>query len=153
MNLLGDGIVGIAQGCPATVPQAFLGAFRDLVGDALRDHLPLELAEGKQHVEHEHSHRRTGVESLRGRNEVDLVLVEDFPELVEVRQIAGDAVQLVGHHHVHLPGLHLLNERLHSGPFEVLSRISGIIQIQGCFPAFMEVNRNGVLADVALAFE
>ncbi len=145
--------MGISQGRPAAIPQALLGAFRDLVGDALHDHLPLELAEGKQHVEHEHSHPRAGVESLRGGNEVDLVLVEDFPELIEAVQVVGDAVELAGDDDIDIAGADFPKEGLHSGSFKGLSQVSRIIQIQSYFPAFMEVNRNGVLADIALAFE
>lgn len=60
-------------------------------------------------------------ESLRGGNEVDLVLVEDFPELIEAVQVVGDAVELAGDDDIDIAGADFPKEGLHSGSFKGLS--------------------------------
>nr|WP_246418130.1 hypothetical protein [Haloferula luteola] len=99
-DLFGGGVVGVAERCPAAVPHAALGAFAQLVTHALHGGFSLELREGKQHVHHQHAHRRAGVEGLGGGHEMHPVLLQHLPQVVEVRQRAGDAVELVGDHHL-----------------------------------------------------
>ncbi len=123
------------------------------MGNALGDGLPLELAEGKEHVEHEHSHRGAGVEALRGGDEVDLVLFEDLPKLVEVGQVAGNAVELVGDDDIDIAGADFPQKGLHSGAFEVLAGESGVVDEVGGGSSLVLVDGDGVLADIALGFE
>ncbi len=146
-DLLGNRVVGVAEGCPSAVPHAFLGAFGDLVGNALGDGLALELAEGKEHVEHEHSHRGAGVEALRGGDEVDLVLFQHLPKLVEVGQVAGDAVELVGDDDIDIAGADFPKEGLHTGAFEVLAGETRVVDEVGGGPSLVLVDGDGVLAD------
>lgn len=147
-DLLGNRIVGVAERSPSAVPHAFLGAFGDLVGNALGDGLALELAEGQEHVEHEHPHRGAGVEALRGGDEVDLVLFQHLPKLVEVGQVAGDAVELVGDDDIDIAGADFPKKGLHTGAFEVLAGESGVVDEVSGGPSLVLVNGDGVLAVV-----
>ncbi|MFT4177720.1 MAG: hypothetical protein QM627_13860 [Luteolibacter sp.] len=152
-DLFRGGVVGVTERCPSAVPHAALGAFSQLVAHPLHGGFTLELREGKQHVHHEHTHGCAGVERLRGGNEMHAVLLKHFPEVVEVRQGSGDAVELVGDDHLDFPGPDGVKQGLDAGAFEVLAGETGVIEEVGGGPAFMPVKGNGVLADVALGIE
>ncbi|MFT3992593.1 MAG: hypothetical protein QM680_14455 [Luteolibacter sp.] len=120
-NPLGNGIMRVTKRSPSAVPQAALGAFSQLVTHPLHRGFTLELGEGKQHVHHEHPHGRTGVEGLGGGHEMHVVLLQHLPQRVEVRQRAGDAVELVGDHNLDFPGPDGVQESLDAGAFEVFA--------------------------------
>ncbi|MDA8217495.1 MAG: hypothetical protein M0Z94_07770 [Dehalococcoidales bacterium] len=76
--------VNEAEGDVAAVPEAFLGSTGHLAHGALTGQLPFELREAEQYVEDQHAHGVGCVEVLSGRDEGDVVRLEDLPELVEV---------------------------------------------------------------------
>lgn len=85
----------VAQRGPPAHPHS-LGLRRgDLVPNAFPRDLAFELSEGQQHVEGESPHRGGGVERLGDGDERDVRGVEDFDDLGEVGQRAGEPVDLV----------------------------------------------------------
>ena len=88
---------------------------RDLVADALGGDLPLELGEGQEHVQGQPSHAGGGIEGLGDGHERDAVGVEQLDELGEVGERAGQAIDLVDHHHIDRSGLYVDRSRCRAG--------------------------------------
>jgi hypothetical protein len=59
--------------------------------------LALELGKRQQHVQGQSAHRGGGVELLGNGDKRDIVLVEELNQLGEIRQRAGQAIDLVDH--------------------------------------------------------
>ena len=94
----------IAERDRAADPDALALGGRDLVAHPLADHLALELGKGQQHVEGQPAHAGGGVERLGDRDEGHPMLVEQFDQLGEVGERAGQPVDLVDHDDVDLAG-------------------------------------------------
>jgi hypothetical protein len=94
----------LAQGNKATHPQALLLRCGNLVADALAGHLPLELGKREKDVEGQSPHRRRGVELLGDGDEGHALPIEHLDDLCEIRQRAGQAVDLVDDYDVDQPG-------------------------------------------------
>ena len=84
----------------AAHPHASAFGCSDLVADALAGDLPLELREGQQHVQRQPTDRSRCVEVLRNGDERDAMGVEDLDQLGEVRQRAGQPIDLVDDHQI-----------------------------------------------------
>ena len=95
----------VAKWRHAAHPHALALAGGDLVADALAGHLPLELGEGQEDVQHQPPHRRGGVELLRDRDEGHAIALEHIHHLGEIGEAACQAIDLVDHHDVDLAGL------------------------------------------------
>ena len=102
----------IAERRHAADPKALALGGGDLVPDALGGDLALELGKRQQDVEGQPPHRGGGVELLGHRDEGHAVLVEQLDQLGEVRQRAGQAVDLVDDDDVDLSGSHILEQPL-----------------------------------------
>jgi hypothetical protein len=76
----------VAQRDHAAHPHPLLLGSGDLVPD------PLELGKGQEHVQGQASHAGRGVERLGHRHEGDLVPVEQFNQLGEVGERAGQPI-------------------------------------------------------------
>ncbi|MDP0496226.1 MAG: hypothetical protein Q7Q73_08455 [Verrucomicrobiota bacterium JB024] len=146
-------IVVVAERNSAACPHATLGAFGQLVGDALRRQLAFVLAETQQHVEHESPGRCPGIKALGGRNKIRAVIFQQLPEVEEIAHGAGNPIQLVGDNHINLAPLDRLNQPLHAGPFKVLPRITRVFKEVGFLPAFMLVNADQMAANIVLTFQ
>jgi hypothetical protein len=88
--------------------------------------LTLELSKRQQDVQRQPPHGRGGVELLGDRDEGHTVLVEQLDEFCEVRQRAGQAVDLVDHDHVDLAGAHVVEQPPQSRPVGVAARESPV---------------------------
>jgi hypothetical protein len=95
---------------PIHIPYLLGGG--DLVADALGGDLAFELGEGEEDIEGQSTHGRGGVELLGHRDEGDLMGIEDLDDLGEVGQRPGEAIDLVDHDHVDLPGFDVGKEAL-----------------------------------------
>jgi hypothetical protein len=62
---------------------------------AFADHLPLELREGEQNVQHQPAHARRGVEGLSYGDERHFVPIEDPDRFGKAHQRPAEAVDLV----------------------------------------------------------
>src|SRR5690606_38546312 len=78
----------VAKWRHAAHPHALALTGGDLVANTLAGHLPLELGEGQEDVQHQPPHRGGGVELLRDRDEGHPIPLEHFDHLGEVRQTA-----------------------------------------------------------------
>src|SRR5690348_12892973 len=67
-------------------PHALLAGVRELVADALTNHLALELGKGQKDVECQAPHRGRRVEGLRNGYERDAVTLESFDQLGKIHQ-------------------------------------------------------------------
>ena len=119
------GVVAERRHAADPKPLAFGGG--DLVPDALGGDLALELGKRQQHVQGQPAHRGGGVELLGDRDERYVVLVEQFDELGEVRQRAGQAVDLVDDDHVDLAGPHILQQPLQGWPVGVAAGEAAVV--------------------------
>jgi hypothetical protein len=81
-------------------PEALALGGRNLVAHPLADHLTLELGKGEQQA-----HALGGVERLGDRHERNSILIEQFDQLGEVGERAGEAIDLINHHDGDLAGL------------------------------------------------
>jgi hypothetical protein len=77
---------------------------------------------------------------LGGRDEGDVVRLEDLPEIVEVLEGAGDTVNLVGDNGVNLARAHVLHQFLDAGTLNVLPGIAGVLVNVGNLPALLGVD-------------
>ena len=102
----------IAKRRHAADPKTLALGGGNLVPDALGGDLALELGKRQQDVERQPPHRGGGIELLGHRDERHAVLVEQFDQLGEVRQRAGQAIDLVDDDDVDLPGPHVLKQPL-----------------------------------------
>ena len=93
----------IADGRHPAHPHALAFGGGNLVADAFPGDFALELGEGEQDVEGQTAHRSRRIELLGDRNERDPLGVEYFDHLGEVRQRAGQPVDLIDHHHIDEP--------------------------------------------------
>ena len=84
----------------AAHPNATRAGCRHLVADALPDHFPLELREGKQDIQREAPHAGGGIEGLRDGNKGHVIRVEHLYQLSEIHQRARQAVDLIDHHNI-----------------------------------------------------
>ncbi|HEY3447291.1 MAG TPA: hypothetical protein VGK67_13040 [Myxococcales bacterium] len=106
----------------AAAPSAVLLRGGDLVARPLTDDLALVLSEREQEVQHQLPLRGCRVELLRRRREVHSVGLEEFPDLVELRDGPADAVDLVGDDDLDLAGREIGDELLERGPLERAAR-------------------------------
>src|SRR5271168_4894281 len=83
-------------------PHALLLRRSDLVADALAGDFAFELCERQEHVQGEATHRSGGIELLSHSDKRGAVRIQDLDHLREVRQRAGEAVDLVHHDDVDL---------------------------------------------------
>src|ERR1019366_48465 len=88
----------IAEGTEASHPHTLFLGGSNLVADPFARHLALKLRERQQHVQCEAAHRGGGIELLSDRDERNVVSIEDLHHLGEVRQRAGQPVDLVHNH-------------------------------------------------------
>jgi hypothetical protein len=84
----------------------------------LPDQLPLELGKGQQHIEREPPHAGAGIEGLRDRHKRDAAGIEQFDELGEISERAGQPIDLVNQHNVDRARPDIGQELLQSGPLE-----------------------------------
>ncbi|NKA76334.1 hypothetical protein GO285_05304 [Ralstonia solanacearum] len=119
----------IAQWRHAAHPHALALARRDLVADALARHLALELREGQQHVQHQPPHRRGRIELLGDRHEGHVLAFEHLDHLREVRQAAGQPVDLVDHNDVDQAALDVRQQTLQARPLHVAAGVRGIVVV------------------------
>ena len=131
-----------------------LAGGRELVADALADHLALELGEGEQDVERQPPHRGGGVERLGDADEGDAVAVEHLDQLGEVHQRAAEPVDLVDHHDVDAPRLDVGQQPLQR---RALQRAAGdaavVVAVGHQHPAFGLLAGDVGLAGLALGIE
>ena len=102
----------VAERRHAADPKALALGGGDLVADALGGDLALELGKRQQDVQRQPPHRGGGIELLGHRDEGHAVLIEQLDQLGEVRQRAGQTVDLVDDDDVDLPGPHVLKQPL-----------------------------------------
>ena len=103
---------------------ALVFAFRLRLGDAfalaLQHDLALELGDGADHVEDQAADRRRRVELRRQHLEACALRMKPGLDLAEVRNRAGDAVNLGDHQHIAFAGE--VERRLKLRPFRVDAR-------------------------------
>ena len=99
-------------------PEPLLLRGGDLVPDPLGRDLALELGKGQKHVQRQPSHGRRSVESLRDRHEGTFCCFKPFDQLREIRQRAGQTVDLVDDNHVDPSGVDVGEEVPEGGPFQ-----------------------------------
>ena len=58
---------------------------------------------------------------------VNIVPIEELNQLGEIRQRAGQAIDLVDHDHVDLAGPHVLQQPLQGGPVGVAAREAAVV--------------------------
>src|SRR6202007_744010 len=85
----------IAERNHASHPDALPLRGGDLVADPLASDLALKLGEREQHIQSQSSHAGRRVERLGDRDERHLMGVEEFDQLSEVGERAGQPVDLV----------------------------------------------------------
>src|SRR6266567_8555321 len=93
---------GVSQWCDTADPETLALGGGDLVANALRGDFPLELGKRQQDIEGQPPHRVCRIELLGDRYERHPVAVEQLHELGEVRQRAGQAVDLVNDNDIDL---------------------------------------------------
>ena len=93
---------GVSEWDDAADPEPLALGGGDLVANALGGDFPLELGKRQQHIERQSPHRGRGIELLGDRDEGHAVAIEQFDELGEFRQGAGQAVDLVDHNDIDL---------------------------------------------------
>jgi hypothetical protein len=113
----------------AAHPESLLLGRGDLVADALARDLPLELGKREQHVERQSAHRRGGVEALCDRHKGHLVRVKELDQLGEVRQGAGQPVDLVDDNHIDAAGPHSDEESLKGWPLHRAARETAVVEV------------------------
>ncbi|MEI2707375.1 MAG: hypothetical protein V9E89_19545 [Ilumatobacteraceae bacterium] len=144
----------VAVGRHPAHPHALSPASGDLVADAFRCHLALELGEREQDVQGQPPHRRGGVERLRDRDEGDAVPVEHLDQLGEVGERAAEAVDLVDHHHIDQPVLDVSHEPLQAGAFQRAARDAAVVVlIADQHPALGPLAGDECLAGFALGMK
>ena len=144
----------IAERRLAAHPHALLLGGCDLVANALAGDLTLELGEGQKDIERQPSHGAGGVELLGHRYEGDGILVEHLDDLGEVRQRAGQSIDLVDDHDVHLAGAHIRQQPLECRPLQGATRITAVVVYLGQKdPAFALLADDEGLACLALGVE
>ena len=117
----------IAEGRHAAHPKALALGGRDLVSDALGSDLTLELRKGQQDVEGQPPHRGGRIELLGDGDKRHIMLIEQFDQLGEVRQRAGQAVDLVDDDHVDLVGPNIIQEPPQGRTVGVSTREAAVI--------------------------
>ena len=117
----------VAERRHAADPKALALGGGDLVPDALGGDLPLELGKRQQHVEGQPPHRGGRVELLGDGDERHVVLVEQLDQLGEVRQRAGQAVDLVDDDDVDLAGPDVLQQPLQGRAVGIAAREAAIV--------------------------
>ena len=121
----------VAERRPAAHPHALLAGRRELVADALADHLALELGEAEQDVERQPAHGGRGVELLGDADEGHVVALEHLDQLGEIRQRAAEAVDLVDHDDVDQPGLDVEKQPLERRPLQRAARDPAVVVVVG----------------------
>ena len=109
----------------------FLRDCRELVPDALADHLALELGEAEQDVERQPPHRGRGVELLGDADEGHVVALEHLDQLGKVGERAAQPVDLVDHDDVDQPGLDVAQQPLERRPLQRAARDPAVVIVVG----------------------
>ena len=117
----------IAKRRHAADPKTLALGGRDLVPDALRGDLALELGERQQHIQRQPAHRGGGIELLGDGDERHIMLVEQLDQLGEVRQRPGQPVDLVDDDDVDLAGLNVLQQPLQGRAVDVAAGEAAIV--------------------------
>ena len=117
----------VAERRHSTDPKPFALGGGDLVPDALRGDLSLELRKGQQDVEREPPHRRGRVELLGDGDERYAVSVEQLHEFGEVGQRTGQTVDLIDHDDVDLSGADIVQQPLQRRAIGVAAREAAIV--------------------------
>jgi len=86
----------IAKRHDPTHPQALLLRRRDLVANALACDLAFKLGEGQEDIEGQPAHAGRRIERLGDRDEGDAMRVEEFDQLGEIGERAGEACASIG---------------------------------------------------------
>src|SRR5271154_1646667 len=144
----------VSQRARASHPHSLALGGRDLVADALADHLTLELRERQQHVESQSSHRGCGIELLGDRNERNPLFIKQLDHFGEVGQRAGEAVDLVDYHHIDETLTDVGEQLLQRGPLHRTAGEAAIIVGRAYEPpAFASLAPDERLAGLALRVE
>lgn len=143
-----------AQDRPAPGPFPLAPRGGDLVPGPLGDDLPLELGEGEENVQGQAPHGTGGVELLGDGDEGDMVGVENLHDLGEIEQAPGEAVHLVDHDAIDLPGLHAGEKPPHGRPVHVAAAEPAVVvPVLEAGPAFALLARDVGLAGLPLGVE
>src|SRR5262249_19716858 len=102
----------IAKGQGASHPNPLALGGGDLVADALRGDLALELGKGQENVEGQPTHRRRRVELLGDGDKGDVMGIEQFDQFCEVGQRSGQPIDLVDDDDVDLPATDIVQKLL-----------------------------------------
>jgi hypothetical protein len=97
-------LVDVTQRNVAAHEKAFPIGCGHLVSDPFRDHLPLELGEGKKHIQGQSPHTVGGVESLGHGDKGDAVGVKQLHQFGEVGQRPGQPIDFVDDHIINFSG-------------------------------------------------
>src|ERR1700733_9863203 len=128
----------IAQRHDAAHPDALPLRGGDLVSDPLTGDLALELGEGEEHIQGQSSHASRRVERLGDRDERHLMGVEQFDQLGEVGERAGQSVDLVDDYDVDPATANIIKEHLERWPLYRAAGIAAVvITIADQLPAFV----------------
>ena len=113
----------ISNGHPAAHPHSLLLGSGNLVADPLAGHLALELGKGQQNVKGQTPHGGGGVELLGDRDKGHAGCIEDFDDLGEIRQGAGEPGDLIDDDHIDRSGADVAEKFLEG---RALHRSAGI---------------------------
>src|SRR5262249_14654990 len=139
------------EGNGSADPEAFALGGRNLVAHPLADDLALELSKGEQHVEGKPAHAGGGVEGLGDRDERHPMFIEQFDQLGEVGERAGETIDLIDHDNRDLAGPDVGEELLQGRAVERGAREPAIIvAIRVEAPALMCLALDVGLAGLAL---
>ena len=102
---------------------------RELVPDALANHLALELGKAEEDVQRQPPHAGRGVKALGDADEGDVVGVKGLDQAREVHQRAAQTVNLVDDHHIDPALLDIAQEPLQCRPLQRAARETPVIVV------------------------
>src|SRR3984885_8699164 len=128
----------IAKRNHASHPDALPLRGGDLVPDPLAGDLAFKLGEGEEHIQGQSSHAGRGVERLGDRDERHLMCVEEFDQLGEVGERAGQPGDLVDDDHVDPVSANVIEELLERRPIYRAAGVAAAVVVgPDQLPAFM----------------
>src|SRR3984885_6027262 len=119
----------IAKRNHASHPDALPLRGGDLVPDPLAGDLAFKLGEGQEHVQGQSSHAGRGVERLGDRDERHLMSVEEFDQLGEVGERAGQPVDLVDDDDIDPASANVIKELLERWPLHRAARVATVVVV------------------------
>src|SRR5215471_17103233 len=138
----------------AAHPHPLLLRGGDLVADALADDLALELRKRQQDVQGQATHRGCRVELLRHRHEGGAPRIEDFDDLGEIGERAGQPVDLIDDHGIDPPRSDVGEEPLQGRSIHRRAREPAIVIASGqAHPALVPLAVDERLAGLALRLQ